>query len=865
MKDNHVKSLILSLMPFQKLLAVNFFVWYKFIKFKKNNKEKMNIHDTVRSNFSYLHIKNLVDAQPNLRDARDSKGRYSIHIAIKQSRLDLLQLLMPIKIEQNITRFNCSNAKDNKGYSPLAKAIRKGSIVCFNEIMKWCFLKEHSSYALSNQGKLPLHLTILKSQFAMLKHLLVNYPDACKQSFTVCNQSNQNPISYAASIRSLLAIRLLLDHGDNIDNITDQNFKKVYQDLTRDYPRNQYLFPPRNLIFRGGGAKGIIYSGSLHALEEENMLVNVERVAGTSAGAITASLLAVGYTANEISEILKKPANFLDWSDMARDLLTFDYKNGAFSGTNFLIWLDKAIEMKTGIAHCTFGELAQMIQDGKPFKHLHVFALRLNTKELVRFDSENIKWRDLIISDAVRTSMSLPLIYKTHSIIFKEKSDGIWKYRTESSSCKNITSYEVISAMKKPKEHEYVDGGGIYNFPKDAFDRRGYIKKNTPQDRFNKRKVNQSILGITLYNEEKQKNKENANKEQANNATAFGVLNDFYSNKNNKRKSLQIFEQDPDLVNRNKDCIIKISDCGISTFNFNLTSLKPEGQIGIRTGYVTLKNVFSEKLKELAPLNLNKKVTLRDHKFLLLEPERLPFFNSRDGTPLLNAVKSDNMFDFHEILKTNVDLTILDPDSGKTILHLLIENWRTKTALDFINIAKDRGALPKLISAENNLIHSIMFTVLKYYIASENALYKDEDDYPIYSAHQNNLHWILETLLVHKIDINKRNPNNNKPLLYELIELNGCRIMGFYCESLSRYPLNIQKEILDEEVESGENDLRYWGQKIFKTALIRAVQRKKRNVVELLIKQGADYKSPVDGYRPIDYAKSSDMKALLKK
>ncbi|KFO67772.1 phospholipase, partial [Smithella sp. SCADC] len=44
----------------------------------------------------------------------------------------------------------------------------------------------------------------------------------------------------------------------------------------------------RNLVFKGGGVRGIAYLGALQYLYEHNYMQHVERVAGTSAGAITA-------------------------------------------------------------------------------------------------------------------------------------------------------------------------------------------------------------------------------------------------------------------------------------------------------------------------------------------------------------------------------------------------------------------------------------------------------------------------------------------------------------------------------------------------------------------------------------------------
>src|SRR4051812_41645641 len=51
-------------------------------------------------------------------------------------------------------------------------------------------------------------------------------------------------------------------------------------------------------VFEGGGAKGIAYAGALLALKERRCWFHA--VAGASAGAITAALVAAGLTPEEI-------------------------------------------------------------------------------------------------------------------------------------------------------------------------------------------------------------------------------------------------------------------------------------------------------------------------------------------------------------------------------------------------------------------------------------------------------------------------------------------------------------------------------------------------------------------------------------
>lgn len=59
----------------------------------------------------------------------------------------------------------------------------------------------------------------------------------------------------------------------------------------------------KNLVFEGGGILGISYLGALDYLYSHNLVKDVERVAGTSVGAITALLLSLNLTFEEISRI----------------------------------------------------------------------------------------------------------------------------------------------------------------------------------------------------------------------------------------------------------------------------------------------------------------------------------------------------------------------------------------------------------------------------------------------------------------------------------------------------------------------------------------------------------------------------------
>src|SRR3954464_15652603 len=98
------------------------------------------------------------------------------------------------------------------------------------------------------------------------------------------------------------------------------------------------------LVCEGGGVKGIGLAGAWEALEAANY--RPRRVAGTSAGAITAALIAAGYTAAELKEAVLALdfRQFEDkgWEDRIPRLhnpLSLLLDQGIFEGDRFLEWM----------------------------------------------------------------------------------------------------------------------------------------------------------------------------------------------------------------------------------------------------------------------------------------------------------------------------------------------------------------------------------------------------------------------------------------------------------------------------------------------------------------------------------------------
>ena len=203
-----------------------------------------------------------------------------------------------------------------------------------------------------------------------------------------------------------------------------------------------------NLVFKGGGVLGIAYAGALEVLSEKNILSNIKRVAGTSAGSILATLVALRFDAKEIKSLVNA-TDFKNFED-GWDPLRLTGKYGLYKGDFFLSWIKGLIKQKTGNENLTFEELA-----GKNCLDLRVFSTDLNTSNLAEFSAQNTP--TTIVAEAVRASMSIPLFFKA------------WKFPNGI-----------------PNDHLYVDGGLIYNFPittfKDMSKTLGFYLTNPNQE-----------------------------------------------------------------------------------------------------------------------------------------------------------------------------------------------------------------------------------------------------------------------------------------------------------------------------------------------------------------------------------------------
>lgn len=183
-------------------------------------------------------------------------------------------------------------------------------------------------------------------------------------------------------------------------------------------------------VFEGGGVRGTALIGAVAAVEERQ--ISFSAVAGTSAGAIVASLIAAGYGASEM-QMLMLEKDLRDFKDPVSNIpglrwMLAWHRLGLYRGDEFQRWIAEKISLKlTDRRHASprFEDLP---------KPLTIIATDVVRQQAKVFSRERTP--DIAVADAVRMSMSIPFFF-----------------------CPVRYGSELL-----------VDGGTLSNFPAWAFD-----------------------------------------------------------------------------------------------------------------------------------------------------------------------------------------------------------------------------------------------------------------------------------------------------------------------------------------------------------------------------------------------------------
>jgi NTE family protein len=210
-----------------------------------------------------------------------------------------------------------------------------------------------------------------------------------------------------------------------------------------------------DLVLEGGGVKGVALVGALAALEDQGYIP--QNIAGTSVGAIVGALLAAGYSAAELRDIMMNQLDFRRLRDLSLEgqlpligkPLNLLCSLGIYEGKVFEEQMEAWLKAK-GVR--TFKDLRFKVDDADEnavYRYkLQVIASDLTAKRMLVLPRDagllGIRPDRMSVAQAVRMSMSVPIFFEP-----------------------------VQVTGPKGVKHYIVDGALLSNFPVWLFDSPG--------------------------------------------------------------------------------------------------------------------------------------------------------------------------------------------------------------------------------------------------------------------------------------------------------------------------------------------------------------------------------------------------------
>ncbi|NGX49068.1 MAG: hypothetical protein K940chlam5_00664 [Candidatus Anoxychlamydiales bacterium] len=744
-----------------------------------SEESKYLLHLVVTNGWSEL-IKPLIglDYKKDLRGAhRDT----ALHIAIREDKVECLEVLLDLKVDTGLkTNFEPSSLKDTNitRVTPIFLAIGLGREECFIELLKreknldqtlWGpeFKKEESldKGATSLEGSSLLHWAIWQGKSNMIELCLSkNYISKFKGMMQKKDAQGRSLVHIAAFKGETDTLELLQKRGLNLEAEDYRDMRPIHwaaygdkknsiiflfnndcslkapanektpldliSNINKDYlkeliakskdRKNPMKIFPENLVFKGGGTKGILYVGVLKALESRLIPRDVKRVAGTSAGAITATLIALGLNSEKIEAKLKekKFEDFLDFDPAFKNIknkleqffsnsqesftreieakkniktkkqyaglffnVVWDFlkssndqieafseilkKDGFCLGDNFNKWIKTIIKEQTGDENCTFGKLKKLVKE-KPekFKHLSVCAYNMTSEKIEIFSSENKDQENIRIADAVRASMSIPGVFQPCEI-------------------------EI-----KGKECRFVDGGVLNNLPTKTFDIQKYKRTNEfSSEKIDKSKTwtNQRTWAFNLYDEPISSEKKQLEEKKDGKLDFIFKLGKLYYLAEEKIAQLN-----------DDDRIIPIFDQGVSTLDVEMTEGKQNQAIAktkemmdnklekdwhpVKEKYeyddVTQVIRYGEVLKDLKKENLGAYEFMRFITHAVSDEVKIPI-NFFEIWPYISNNERSSIVDIKTILKSS---GLIQKDEYNLVIpNNVKKNIPEMTKTEFVN------------------------------------------------------------------------------------------------------------------------------------------------------------------------------------
>jgi len=242
-------------------------------------------------------------------------------------------------------------------------------------------------------------------------------------------------------------------------------------------------FPFKNLVFQGGGVKTYTYHGALEILEQQGILDQIQRVAGSSAGATLATAISFRLNTADTFALFRPHDSDEDAKNDANQRRTriaekeLSKLMGGVSSVNRLLsrygwrsvdryhqWIQAFIATQCDDnGRATFADF-----QAYGFRDLYIVSTNISTRSTAVFSAETTP--AVAVADAILMSSLVPLYFE--SLRFDGERFGEGDF--------------------------YADGGILLNYPINIFDDPAYVQ----DERWFFSNVNWETLGCRTYNQD---------------------------------------------------------------------------------------------------------------------------------------------------------------------------------------------------------------------------------------------------------------------------------------------------------------------------------------------------------------------------
>ncbi|MDB4161430.1 patatin-like phospholipase family protein [Bacteroidia bacterium] len=302
-----------------------------------------------------------------------------------------------------------------------------------------------------------------------------------------------------------------------------------------------------NLVLEGGGMKGIAYAGAFEILDSLGISDSIERIAGTSSGAMNGLMYSLGYTGKEIRQ-MNLITNFGKYNQVGvpliGGLIRVKRTYGYYKTDRLIEDLGTIMQMRGFSRDLTFSELYQAKEAGRNIKLLYLIGVNLNDQEIEIFSHET--YPNMRVLDAVRISISIPLYFEA---IWMQPDGKLIEKRDADSTTKIM-----------------ADGGILDNYPFYVFDT--LVSVNGGANSYYK--CNIHTLGIKLETDSSQVDiSPKSIRKTSDYLSATGLISSEYLNRRNlgrQQMAQTIFVNtknfNPRIKRQNKTIKIKVMNYG---------------------------------------------------------------------------------------------------------------------------------------------------------------------------------------------------------------------------------------------------------------------------------------------------------------